>query len=162
MDVAAIKDGWFGDASRMYLVGTPSVLAQPLVCTTYEAMRAGILQVRPGSTLGDVGHAIRSVAHKEGFSVVRGYCGYGIGKVYHDAPQVPHYGRSGPGLRLEPGMVFTIEPMINAGKRETQKMKVGWTVVTRERAVSAQREPMAAVTDIGFEVLTPWPDGYGN
>ena len=162
IDVAVIKDGWFGDTSRMYFVGAPSVLARRLVRTTYEAMRAGILQVRPGATLGDVGHAIQSVAHKEGFSVVREYCGHGIGKVYHDEPQVLHYGRPGQGLRLEPGMVFTIEPMINAGKRETQQMKDGWTVVTRDRSLSAQWEHMVAVTDTGFEVLTPWPDGYGD
>ena len=162
IDVAVIQDGWFGDTSRMYLVGAPSVLALRLVRTTYEAMRAGILQVRPGATLGDVGHAIQSVAHKEGFSVVREYCGHGIGKVYHDEPQVLHYGRPGQGLRLEPGMVFTIEPMINAGKRETQEMKDGWTVVTRDRSLSAQWEHMVAVTDTGFEVLTPWPDGYGD
>ena len=162
IDVAVIKDGWFGDTSRMYFVGTPSPLAQRLVRTTYEAMRAGILQVRPGATLGDVGHAIQSVAHKEGFSVVREYCGHGIGKVYHDEPQVLHYGRPGQGLRLEPGMVFTIEPMINAGKRDTQEMKDGWTVVTRDRSLSAQWEHMVAVTDTGFEVLTPWPDGYGD
>lgn len=162
IDVAVIKDGWFGDTSRMYFVGQPSALAQRLVRTTYEAMWAGILQVRPGATLGDVGHAIQSVAHREGFSVVREYCGHGIGKVYHDEPQVLHYGRPGQGVRLAPGMVFTIEPMINAGKRETQELKDGWTVVTRDRSLSAQWEHMVAVTDTGFEVLTPWPDGDGD
>ena len=110
IDVAIIKDGWFGDTSRMYFVGEPSPLARRLVDTTYEAMCAGIAQVRPGATLGDVGHAIQTVAHRERFSVVREYCGHGIGQIYHDEPQVLHYGQRGQGLRLEEGMVFTIEP----------------------------------------------------
>ena len=162
IDVAINKDGWFGDTSRMYLVGAPSILAKRLVKTTYEALRAGIQQVRPGATLGDVGHAIQSVAHREGFSVVREYCGHGIGKIYHDVPQVLHYGRPGEGLRLLPGMVFTIEPMLNAGKRDTKELADGWTVVTKDRSLSAQWEHMVAVTETGFEVLTPWPDGYGD
>ncbi|HYR26513.1 MAG TPA: type I methionyl aminopeptidase, partial [Aquabacterium sp.] len=112
IDVALIKDGWFGDCSRMYFAGQPGTLARRLVNTTYEAMRAGILQVRPGATLGDIGHAIQTVAHREGFTVVREYCGHGIGQIYHDEPQVLHYGKPGMGLRLEPGMIFTIEPMI--------------------------------------------------
>jgi methionyl aminopeptidase len=161
IDVAVIKDGWFGDSSRTYFVGEPSPLARRLVRTTYEAMRAGILQVRPGATLGDVGHAIQSVAHREGFSVVREYCGHGIGQVYHDEPQVLHYGNRGEGLRLEEGMVFTIEPMINAGRRETRQLPDGWTVVTRDHSLSAQWEHMVAVTADGFEVLTPWPEGTG-
>lgn len=162
IDVAVIKDGWFGDTSRMYYVGEPGILARRLVRTTYEAMVAGIHQVRPGATLGDVGHAIQSVAHREGFSVVREYCGHGIGDIYHDEPQVLHYGRPGEGLRLEPGMVFTIEPMINAGRAATRQLPDGWTVVTKDRSLSAQWEHMVAVTDTGFEVLTPWPDGYGD
>ncbi|WP_374486002.1 type I methionyl aminopeptidase [Zoogloea sp.] len=162
IDVAVIKDGWFGDTSRMYYVGEPSILARRLVRTTYEAMVAGIRQVRPGATLGDVGHAIQTVAHREGFSVVREYCGHGIGDIYHDEPQVLHYGRPGEGLRLEPGMVFTIEPMINAGRAATRQLPDGWTVVTKDRSLSAQWEHMVAVTDTGFEVLTPWPDGYGD
>jgi methionyl aminopeptidase len=162
IDVAIIKDGWFGDTSRMYYVGEPSVLARRLVRTTYEAMRAGILAVRPGATLGDVGHAIQTVAQREGFSVVREYCGHGIGKIYHDEPQVLHYGRPGEGLKLEKGMVFTIEPMINAGKAATQQLSDKWTVVTKDHSLSAQWEHMVAVTDSGFEVLTPWPDGYGD
>jgi len=161
IDVAVIKDGWFGDCSRMYCVGQPSTLARRLVDTTYEAMRAGILQVRPGATLGDVGHAIQTVAHRERFSVVREYCGHGIGQVYHDEPQVLHYGQRGQGLRLEPGMIFTIEPMLNAGKRETRELADGWTVITRDRSLSAQWEHMVAVTETGFEVLTPWPEGTG-
>ena len=162
IDVAVIKDGWFGDCSRMYFVGEPSALARRLVDTAYEAMRAGILQVRPGATLGDVGHAIQSVAHRERFSVVREYCGHGIGQVYHDDPQVLHYGQPGQGLRLEAGMVFTIEPMINAGRRETRELPDGWTVVTRDHSLSAQWEHMVAVTPTGFELLTAWPDGPGH
>jgi methionyl aminopeptidase len=159
IDVAIIKDGWFGDTSRMYCVGEPSPLAKRLVDTTYEAMRAGILQVRPGATLGDVGHAIQAVARREGFSIVRDYCGHGIGQIYHDDPQVCHYGNRGEGMRLREGMVFTIEPMVNAGKAGTREMPDGWTVVTRDQSLSAQREHMVAVT---AEVLTSWPDGPGS
>ena len=162
IDVAIIKDGWFGDTSRMYFVGEPSVLARRLVRTTYEAMCAGILTVRPGARLGDIGHAIQTVAHREGFSVVREYCGHGIGKVYHDEPQILHYGRSGEGLVLEPGMVFTIEPMINAGKAAIKHLPDGWTVVTKDHSLSAQWEHTVVVTASGFEILTPWPDGYGG
>jgi methionyl aminopeptidase len=162
IDVALIKDGWFGDTSRMYYVGEPGILAKRLVRTTYEAMRAGIQQVRPGATLGDVGHAIQTVAHAAGFSVVREYCGHGIGQIYHDEPQVLHYGQRNTGLKLAPGMVFTVEPMINAGKRETKELSDGWTVVTRDRSLSAQWEHMVAVTETGFEILTPWPDGLGD
>lgn len=161
IDVAVIKDGWFGDTSRMFFVGDPGVLARRLVETTYEAMLAGIRQVRPGATLGDIGHAIQSVARREHFSVVHEYCGHGIGKVYHDEPQVLHYGRPGEGLKLEAGMVFTIEPMLNAGKPETRQMPDGWTVVTKDRSLSAQWEHMVAVTPHGYEVLTAWPGGTG-
>jgi len=161
IDVAIIKDGWFGDTSRMFFVGAPSVLARRLVDTTYEALLAGIRQVRPGATLGDVGHAIQSVAQREHFSVVREYCGHGIGQVYHDEPQVLHYGRRGEGLKLEPGMIFTIEPMLNAGGRETKELPDGWTVVTRDRSLSAQWEHMVAVTPEEYDVLTPWPGGTG-
>ncbi|MES2581254.1 MAG: type I methionyl aminopeptidase [Pseudomonadota bacterium] len=158
IDVAVLKDGWFGDTSRMFFVGTPSVLARRLVETTYEALMAGIQQVKPGATLGDVGHAIQSVAHREHFSVVREYCGHGIGQIYHDEPQVLHYGQRGQGLVLEPGMVFTIEPMLNAGRRDTRQLADGWTVVTKDRSLSAQWEHMVAVTPDGFEVLTAWPE----
>lgn len=162
IDVALIKDGWFGDTSRMYYVGEPSPLAKRLVRTTYEAMQAGIQQVRPGATLGDVGYAIQTVAHREGFSVVREYCGHGIGQVYHDEPQVLHYGRAATGLKLQAGMIFTIEPMINAGKAATKVLQDGWTVETKDRSLSAQWEHMVAVTSDGFEILTPWPDGLGD
>ncbi len=161
IDVAVNKDGWFGDTSRMFCVGEPSALARRLVQTTYEALRAGIRQVRPGATLGDVGHAIQSVAHRERFSVVREYCGHGIGTIYHDEPQVLHYGQRGHGLTLEPGMVFTIEPMLNAGGRNTRELADGWTVVTQDRSLSAQWEHMVAVTADGYEVLTAWPGGTG-
>jgi methionyl aminopeptidase len=158
IDIAVVKDGWYGDTSRMYFVGEPSAEARRLVGTTYEAMCAGIHAVRPGATLGDIGHAIQSVAHREGYSVVREYCGHGIGKVYHDEPQILHYGRPGEGLRLKTGMIFTIEPMLNAGKSQVQTLADGWTVVTRDQSLSAQWEHMVAVTDTGFEVLSQWPD----
>ena len=161
IDVAVIKDGWFGDTSRMFFVGEPSVLARRLVETTYEAMLAGIRQVKPGATLGDIGHAIQSVAHREHFSVVREYCGHGIGQAYHEKPDVLHYGQRGEGLTLEAGMVFTIEPMLNAGKRDTRQLADGWTVVTKDRSLSAQWEHMVAVTPGGYEVLTAWPGGTG-
>lgn len=162
IDVALIKDGWFGDTSRMYFVGKPRILARRLVVTTYEAMRAGIQQVRPGATLGDVGHAIQTVAQREGFSVVREYCGHGIGTVYHDVPQVLHLGHPGEGLRLKSGMIFTIEPMINAGKAAIAHLPDEWTVVTKDHSLSAQWEHTVLVTDNGFEILTPWPDGLGE
>ncbi len=161
IDVAVIKDGWYGDTSRMYCVGTPGILAKRLVDTTYDAMLAGIRQVRPGATLGDVGHAIAQVAERAGFSIVRDYCGHGIGQTYHDDPQVCHFGRRGEGLTLQEGMVFTIEPMVNAGKPGTRELADGWTVVTRDHSLSAQWEHMVAVTNDGFEVLTPWPEGTG-
>ncbi|MBS0452269.1 MAG: type I methionyl aminopeptidase [Proteobacteria bacterium] len=162
IDVAVIKDGWHGDTSRMFFVGAASGLARRLVETTYEAMVAGIREVRPGATLGDIGHAIQSVAHREHFSVVREYCGHGIGRAYHEAPDVLHYGRRGEGIRLEAGMVFTIEPMLNAGKRDTRQLADGWTVVTRDKSLSAQWEHMVAVTPEGYEVLTTWPGGTGS
>ncbi|MBX3689596.1 type I methionyl aminopeptidase [Dokdonella sp.] len=158
IDITVIKDGWHGDTSRMYFVGTPSVLARRLVDTTLEAMLAGIHQVRPGATLGDIGHAIQRHAEGAGFSVVREYCGHGIGQIYHEDPQVLHYGHPGAGLKLQKGMTFTIEPMINAGKPYTRLLPDGWTVVTKDHSLSAQWEHTLAVTDDGFEILTPWPD----
>ncbi|WP_374513155.1 type I methionyl aminopeptidase [Niveibacterium sp.] len=162
IDVAVIKDGWFGDTSRMYLVGEPNKQARRLVRNAFDAMCAGIEAVKPGATLGDVGYAIQTVAAQAGFSVVRDYCGHGIGQVYHDAPEVRHYGRRGEGLVLEPGMLFTIEPMINAGKATSALLADGWTVVTKDRSLSAQWEHMVAVTETGFDILTPWPDGNGD
>jgi methionyl aminopeptidase len=157
LDVTVIKDGWHGDTSRMYYAGTPSVMARRLVEATFEAMWRGIRAVKPGATLGDVGHAIQQYAEGERFSVVREYCGHGIGKVYHDEPQVLHYGRPGDGLVLQPGMTFTIEPMINEGTRHTRVLPDGWTVVTKDRKLSAQWEHMIAVTDDGVDVLTLGP-----
>jgi methionyl aminopeptidase len=157
IDVAVIKDGWHGDTSRMYCVGSPSVLARRLVDTTLEAMLRGIGQVRPGATLGDIGHAIQQHAEAAGFSVVREYCGHGIGQVYHEDPQVLHYGQPGAGMKLQKGMTFTIEPMINAGKPHTRLLPDGWTVVTKDHSLSAQWEHTIAVTDDGHEILTPWP-----
>ncbi|MCO8059030.1 MULTISPECIES: type I methionyl aminopeptidase [Acinetobacter] len=162
IDVAVIKDGFYGDTSRMYYVGQVKPEAKKLVDTTYEAMRAGIHAVKPGATLGDIGYAIQSVAHREGFSIVREYCGHGIGQVYHEQPSVLHYGQPGQGLVLKKGMVFTIEPMVNAGKARVKELKDGWTVVTTDKSLSAQWEHMVAVTDTGFEVLSPWPEGTGS
>lgn len=157
IDVTVIKDGWHGDTSRMYFVGTPSVMARRLVEVTREAMFRGIRAVRPGATLGDIGHAIQSYAEAERFSVVREYCGHGIGKVYHDDPQVLHYGRPGEGMVLREGMTFTIEPMINEGARHTRVLPDGWTVVTKDRKLSAQWEHTVAVTADGAEILTRLP-----
>ncbi|HJU08259.1 MAG TPA: type I methionyl aminopeptidase [Rhodanobacteraceae bacterium] len=158
IDVTVIKDGWHGDTSRMYFVGKPSVLAKRLVDTTHEAMMLGIEQVRPGATLGDIGHAIQQHAEKAGYSIVKDYCGHGIGRVYHEDPQVLHYGKPGTGMKIEKGMVFTVEPMINAGKPNAKVLPDGWTVVTKDHSLSAQWEHTVAVTDDGFEILTPWPD----
>ena len=157
IDVAVIKDGWFGDTSRMYYVGNVSKAARKLCEVTYDAMWAGIRAVKPGATLGDVGHAIQTVAENAGCSVVRDYCGHGIGMVYHEDLQVLHYGRPGMGTVLQPGMIFTIEPMINAGKHQTRALPDGWTVVTADRSLSAQWEHMVTVTETGFDVLTLAP-----
>ena len=158
LDVTVIKNGWHGDTSRMYIAGTPSVLAKRLVDTAFESMMCGIHAVRPGATLGDIGHVIQQHAETAGFSIVREYCGHGIGKVYHDEPQVLHYGKPGTGLVLKKGMTFTIEPMVNAGKPQTRQLPDGWTVVTKDHSLSAQWEHTLVVTDDGYEILTPWPD----
>lgn len=157
IDVTVIKDGWHGDTSRMYFVGEPSVLARRLVEVTREAMFRGIRTVRPGATLGDIGHAIQKYAEAERFSVVREYCGHGIGRIYHEEPQVLHYGQPGTGVVLQKGMTFTIEPMINAGGRHTKLLGDGWTVVTRDKSLSAQWEHTVVVTDDGVEILTRLP-----
>ena len=154
IDVAIIKDGYHGDTSRMYYVGKPSILGQRLTQTCREAMWQAIRQVRPGAHLGDIGHAIQQHTEAAGYSVVREYCGHGIGRVYHEDPQVLHYGEAGTGMELVPGLVFTIEPMINAGKRHTRVMPDGWTVVTKDHSLSAQWEHMVLVTPAGHEVLT--------
>jgi len=159
IDVVAAVDGMHGDSSAMYFAGTPSIAARRLASVTQESLYLGIQQIKPGATLGDVGHAIQSVAHRERFSVVREYCGHGIGRVYHDEPQVLHYGRRGQGLRLEAGMVFTIEPMINLGKPHVKVLSDGWTAVTRDRSLSAQFEHTVGVTETGVEVFTYSPGG---
>ncbi|WP_395377325.1 type I methionyl aminopeptidase [Marinicella sp. W31] len=154
IDITVIKDGWHGDTSRMFFVGEPKPRAKKLVETTYEAMKLGIEMVKPGVRLGDIGAAIQQYAYKNRFSVVYEYCGHGIGQTFHEDPQVLHYGRAGTGLVLEKGMTFTIEPMINIGKRHSKLLSDGWTVVTKDRSLSAQWEHTIAVTDDGFEVLT--------
>jgi methionyl aminopeptidase len=154
IDVTVIRDGYHGDTSRMYFVGTPSVLARRLTQVCFEAMWRGIGVVQPGAHLGDIGHAIQSYAESQSFSVVREYCGHGIGTVYHEDPQVLHYGRPGTGLELTEGMTFTVEPMINAGRRDVRVLDDGWTVVTRDQSLSAQWEHTVLVTRSGYEVLT--------
>jgi methionyl aminopeptidase len=154
IDITVIKDGFHGDTSRMFYVGEPSVLARRLTDTAREAMLEGIRQVRPGARLGDIGHAIQKYAEARGFSVVREYCGHGIGRIFHEDPQVLHYGTPGTGLALEPGMTFTIEPMINAGGPDVRLLPDGWTVVTRDHSLSAQWEHTVLVTPEGVEVLT--------
>jgi len=154
VDITVIKDGYHGDTSMMYFVGEPSVLARRLVTVTRQALFRGIGAVRPGATLGDIGHAVQQFVESQGYSVVREYCGHGIGREFHEDPQVLHYGKPGEGLVLRPGMCFTIEPMVNAGKRFIKLLPDGWTVVTKDRSLSAQWEHTLLVTPEGCEVLT--------
>lgn len=154
LDITTIKDGWHGDTSRMFYVGEPSIQARRLCETTYQALWRGIQVVKPGATLGDIGHAIQSFAEDMGYSVVREFCGHGIGLKFHEEPQVVHYGKPRSGMRLEPGMTFTIEPMINAGKAGIKQLGDGWTIVTKDHSLSAQFEHTIAVTETGYEVLT--------
>jgi methionyl aminopeptidase len=154
IDITVIKDGFHGDTSAMFLVGEASVLAQRLTRVTRDALFIGINMVRPGVRLGDIGAAIQTYVEREGFSVVREYCGHGIGRVFHEDPQVLHYGTPGTGLVLEPGMCFTIEPMVNAGKRHVKLLPDGWTVVTKDHSLSAQWEHTLLVTETGHEILT--------
>ena len=159
LDITVITPaGYFGDTSRMFMVGEPSVLAKRLTQITFECMWLGIAQVKPGARLGDIGHVIQNHAEKAGYSIVREYCGHGIGKVFHQDPQILHYGRPGTGEKLEAGMTFTIEPMINAGKRDIRTMPDQWTVKTKDRSLSAQWEHTLLVTHKGVEVLT-WSEG---
>jgi methionyl aminopeptidase len=161
IDVTPTVNGWHGDSSRMYLVGERVPLrARKLVEVTYDAMMRGIAMVRPGATLGDVGHAIQSFVEAQRFSVVRDFCGHGTGKVFHEAPSVLHYGRRGEGLILKPGMIFTVEPMVNAGRHEVKVLDDGWTAVTRDRSLSAQFEHTIGVTETGVEIFTLSPMGY--
>jgi methionyl aminopeptidase len=154
IDVTVIKDGYHGDTSRMFYVGEPSIAARRLCEVTYECMWLGIEQVRPGAFLGDIGHAIQTHAEKHGFSVVREFCGHGIGRKFHEEPQVLHYGRPGTLDRLVPGMTFTVEPMINAGRRDIKELADGWTIVTKDHSLSAQWEHTVLVTEHGYEILT--------
>ena len=162
IDITVIKDGYHGDTSKMYYVGEPSVLARRLVNITREAMFRGIRAARPGATLGDVGHAIQQFVEAQGYSVVREYCGHGIGREFHEDPQVLHYGKPGEGLTLLPGMCFTVEPMVNAGKRFIKLLPDGWTVVTKDRSLSAQWEHTILVTEDGHEILTLRGDERGQ
>ncbi|MBX3651468.1 MAG: type I methionyl aminopeptidase [Burkholderiales bacterium] len=154
IDITVIKNGFHGDTSRMFCVGQPSIQARRLVDLTYECMWRGIRAVRPGNTLGDIGHAIQVHAEQNGCSVVREFCGHGIGRNFHEEPQILHYGRPGMGMRLEAGMIFTVEPMINAGKPDIRQMADGWTIVTKDHSLSAQWEHTVLVTENGYEVLT--------
>lgn len=154
IDVTVIKDGWFGDTSRMYYVGDVAPHARKLCEAAYKSMVLGIQCVKPGATLGDIGHAIQVFAEGQHYSVVREYCGHGIGSNFHEDPQVLHYGQTGTGTVLRPGMTFTIEPMINQGKRHARVLSDGWTVVTKDRSLSAQWEHTVLVTEDGFELLT--------
>ena len=154
IDITVIKDGYHGDTSRMFYVGEPSIQAKRLCEITYQSMWLGIKEVKPGARLGDIGHAIQTYAESNGYSVVREFCGHGIGLVFHEEPQVLHYGQIGSGVELRPGMIFTIEPMINAGKRDIKMLPDGWTVVTKDRSLSAQWEHTILVTESSYEVLT--------
>jgi len=154
VDVTVIKDGWHGDTSRMYAVGKIAPSAQRLIDVTHEAMWIGIRQIRPGAHLGDIGAAIQGFVEPQHLSIVREYCGHGIGQIFHEDPQVLHYGERGTGVPLLPGMTFTVEPMVNAGKRHVRLLPDGWTVITKDHSLSAQWEHTVLVTDTGYEVLT--------
>ncbi len=159
IDVTVVLDGWHGDTSRMFCAGTPSTRARNLIEVTHEALMRGVRAVRPGATLGDVGHAIQTYVEAHRFSVVRDFCGHGIGRRFHEAPNVLHFGRPGDGPVLRPGMFFTIEPMVNAGRPEVKVLDDGWTAVTRDRSLSSQFEHMVGVTADGVEVFTYSPAG---
>lgn len=161
IDVTVILDGWYGDSSRMFLLGDVEIKAKRLVQATYDAMMLGIEKVKPGAYLGDIGNAIQTYAEKQGFSVVRDYCGHGIGRVFHTEPNVVHYGKQGTGIQLQEGMFFTVEPMINAGSYETLLSKHdGWTVTTRDKSLSAQFEHTVGVTKDGAEIFTQSPKNF--
>jgi methionyl aminopeptidase len=160
IDITVILDGWHGDTSRMFLVGDKVPLkARKLVDVTYESMMRGINVVKPGATLGDIGHAIQSYVEANRFSVVRDFCGHGVGRVFHDAPSVVHYGQPGHGPKLREGMFFTIEPMVNAGRYDVKVLADGWTAVTKDKSLSAQFEHTVAVTATGYEIFTLSPKG---
>ena len=154
IDITVIKDGFHGDSSRMFFVGKPSVLAERLARVCYEGMWLGIEQIRAGARLGDIGNAVQTYVERQRFSIVREYCGHGIGREFHEDPQVLHYGEAGTGFELEAGMTITVEPMVNAGKRHVKLLNDGWTVVTKDHSLSAQWEHTVLVTESGYEVLT--------
>jgi methionyl aminopeptidase len=154
IDVTVIKDGYHGDTSRMFYVGEPSIQAKRLCESTYESMWRGISKIKAGASLGDIGAAIQVFAEGQGFSVVREFCGHGVGKKFHEEPQILHYGKPGTGMAMKAGMIFTVEPMINAGKKDIRMLGDGWTVVTADHSLSAQWEHTVLVTDTGYEVLT--------
>jgi methionyl aminopeptidase len=160
IDVTPILDGWHGDSSRMYLVGDVPLKARRLVDVTYECLMLGIEQARPGNRLGDIGHAIQTYAEKQRYSVVREFCGHGLGRVFHDSPEIVHAARSGTGPELKPGMFFTIEPMINIGKPDCKLLDDGWTAVTRDRSLSAQFEHSVGISEEGCEIFTRSPKGF--
>ncbi|MBP2312190.1 type I methionyl aminopeptidase [Azospirillum soli] len=160
IDVTPILDGWYGDSSRMYLCGDVSVKARKLVDVTYEALMIGIKAVKPGATLGDIGHAIQTYAESHRFSVVRDFCGHGLGRVFHEPPSVLHFGNPGTGAVLKEGMIFTIEPMINAGRHDVKILGDGWTAVTKDKSLSAQFEHAIGVTKDGCEIFTLSPAGF--
>jgi len=157
IDITVIKDGFHGDTSKMFFVGKPAVAVERLAQISHECMKIGIGMVKPGIHLGDIGHAIQKHAEAHHCSIVREYCGHGIGREFHEDPQVLHYGKPGTGMQLEAGMTFTIEPMVNAGKRHTKLLPDGWTVVTKDHSLSAQWEHTILVTETGHEVLTCLP-----
>ncbi len=159
IDVTVIVDGWHGDTSRMYAVGEPKVKAKRLMDVTYEAMMAGIAAIKPGATLGDLGYAIQRYAESQRFSVVREFCGHGVGQVFHDAPNILHFGKRGEGPAFRPGMMFTVEPMINAGNPGVKILNDGWTAVTKDKSLSAQYEHSVGVTETGCEIFTLSPAG---
>lgn len=154
IDVTVILDGWYGDTSRMFTIGKPSLKAQKLIDVTYECLMRGIEKVKPGNTLGDIGYVIQTHAESHGFSVVRDFCGHGLGRTFHGGPSVLHYGKPGTDMILHPGMFFTIEPMINAGKYQVKILEDGWTAVTRDKSLSAQFEHSIGVTETGYEIFT--------
>lgn len=158
IDVTVLKDGYHGDTSKMFVIGSPSILAERLIRVTQECMYLGIKEVKPGAYFGDIGAAIQQHAEKNRFSVVREYCGHGIGKIFHEPPNVLHYGRRGTGEMMKAGMIFTIEPMINAGKKDVKLLPDAWTVVTKDHSLSAQWEHTILVTETGYEVLTKRKD----
>ncbi|MCR0984276.1 type I methionyl aminopeptidase [Roseomonas populi] len=160
IDVTPLLDGWYGDSSRMYVAGTPTTKARLLMDVTYDSMMRGIAAAKPGNTLGDIGHAIQSYVEKHRFSVVRDFCGHGVGRKFHAPPNILHFGRPGEGPVLKPGMFFTIEPMVNAGRPEVKVLDDGWTAVTRDRSLSAQFEHTVGVTETGCEIFTLSPAGY--